>query len=695
MRALLPAALLAFFGGWCGTFYYGASAAAVVLGHLVLLAVVAWGWRGWDPLRLGARGKVLPPLLWLWLLLSLRGSPVPRAGWVAAALLPAFLAVPAVVARCWDESSARRRGGLALCAVAGGAALIALAGMAWQGSPRAAQPLGNAVLLGAFLAILAPLGLVVAAAERRRRWRAAAIAAVALVGVAVLATRSVAAIAAAVVGTALVLPPGRRRWLVVPLLGGVLVLGTRLPGLASGLDPSLQARWTYWQAGVRGIFARPAFGWGPGSTSWTVAPLLRPRPGINPPGEVVGDLHAVPLQLAYELGLPGLAVAMAAGVAFVLARLRERPGTAEPSPATGTAEGPDLRRGGLAGLAAGGTALLAGPTLGTTALWVTLAVAAGAALAGSARCERRPLTSARSPSGPLSPRRGERGVGESGVADQPRGGGREGGGSGLRPRGGAWLSGAIALLLLAPLDAALACYEAARHAPPPRAVALLELAAELDPGMPLYRARIGWLARTAAGRALALGRAAAAAPAVPALQLAAGWSAQAAGQDGEEALARACDGDPLSGPAPWLLAMAAPKAERAPRLAARALLADPPLLAALSWEREPELLAAALAEVTSWQGVDEGLRQALLDRAKSLPWRGRLGALRVTMDEEPSTAVSLHVFRRRPWPATLAIVPVRRDLVGDLERLPAAGSLSTTQADAFPVPCVSGQAAAR
>ena len=41
------------------------------------------------------------------------------------------------------------------------------------------------------------------------------------------------------------------------------------------------------------------------------------------------------------------------------------------------------------------------------------------------------------PSGPLSPQRGERGVGESGVADQARGGGRVGGGSGLGPRGGA------------------------------------------------------------------------------------------------------------------------------------------------------------------------------------------------------------------------------------------------------------------
>ncbi|HEV8632466.1 MAG TPA: hypothetical protein VGV61_19285, partial [Thermoanaerobaculia bacterium] len=97
----LPAALLALFAGWCGSFYYGASALAVACAHAALLALAAYGWRGWDPLRLGARGKVLLPLLWLVLLLAMRGSPVPRAGWLGAALLPALLALPAAVARCW------------------------------------------------------------------------------------------------------------------------------------------------------------------------------------------------------------------------------------------------------------------------------------------------------------------------------------------------------------------------------------------------------------------------------------------------------------------------------------------------------------------------------------------------------------------------------------------------------------------
>jgi hypothetical protein len=248
----------------------------------------------------------------------------------------------------------------------------------------------------------------------------------------------------------------------------------------------------------------------------------------------------------------------------------------------------------------------------------------------------------------------------------------------------------VALLLLAPLDAALCLYEAARRTPGPRAPRLLELAAELDPGMPLYRARLGWMAPSASARAVALGRVAAAVPGVPALQLAAGWSAQNAGLGGDDGLARACEDDPLAGPAPLLLALAAPQASSSPRLAGRALLADPPLLAATAWEREPALLAAALAEVSRWNGVDAGVRQALVDAAHTLPRRDRPAMLRVTMDEEPSTAVSLHVFRRLPWPATLAALPVRREAFGEMRRIPAAGSLATTSEDAFPRPCVRG-----
>jgi O-antigen ligase len=660
---LFPAALLALFGGWCGTFYYGASAPAVVVGHAVLLAAAAWGWRGWDPLRLGPRAWVLAPLLWLWVALAMRASPVSRAGWLAVALLPAFLAMPAVVARCWATAEARRRGALAVALVAGACGAVALVGVALQGSVRAAQPLGNAVVLGGFLAVVTPLVWVASMGERGAwRWTAVALLTLALAGL--LATRSIAAVAAAAVGAAVVLPRGRRRWLLVPLLAGVALLAPRFARIAQRDDASLPARWSYASGGVRGIAERPLLGWGPGGSAWTLAPRIVPRPGANTPGEVPADLHSLPLQLAYELGLPGLAIAGALAIAFVRARRRE-----ETPPGSPDADG--FRRAGLAGLAAGATALAAGPTLSTTAPWVALSVAAGAALSGGAASH-----GAREEGGALPPKR------QGGVPSRFWGGKAVG-----------WLYAAIALLLLAPLDTALACYDAARRATPGRAAKWVALAAELDPEMPLYRARLGWLAGDAARRRLELARAADGAPGVAALQLAAGWSAQLAGQGreaGERYLAGACEADPLTGITPFLLAFAPQESPRAsPRLAARAILADPPLLAAIDFEGHPELLASALGEVARWEGVDAGLRQAILDVSPSLPWprTGEIGRRGIVMDADPTTATSLLAFRRLPWRQPLGFVAVRLPAARVLSRLTGAGWLRTTRRGALPQAC--------
>ena len=668
MRALLPAALLALFGGWCGTFYYGASASAVVIGHLLLLGAAAWAWRGWDPLRLGPRAKAVAPLLWLWLVLTMRASPVPRAGWLAVALLPAFLALPAAVARCWETAEARRRGALAVAVVAGAVGATALIGAAWQGSARAAQPLGNAVVLGGFLAVVAPLAMAAAMGERGAwRWTAAAALALALAGL--LATRSIAAVAAAAVGAAVALPRGRRRWLLVPLLAGGVLLGPRLARVASGDDGSMQARESYWRGGLRGIAERPLVGWGPGATAWTLATHIVPRPGANPPGEVPADLHSLPLQLGYELGLPGLAIA---GVlAFAFARARRRGGAAH--------DAEDLRRAGLAGLAAGATALVAGPTLATTAPWVALALAAGAALAGG----DGPVTSAATQSSPLA--NDAASVDNSDATAKPQRRWR-------RDPPVGWLYAAVALLLLAPLDIAHACYDAAR-AMPARASSWMAVAAELDPEMPLYRARLGWLAGDATRRRLELERAAAGAPGVAALQLAAGWASRVSAAPGESNgvahLEAACSADPLAGTAPFLLAFAQPDSPRAARLAARAVLADPALLASIDFEARPDLLAAALAEVARWEGIDTGLRKAIVDVAASLPspGHGPIGRRGVAMDAEATTATSLNAFRRLPWPQSLGFVGVRLPEARMLSGLAGAGWLLSTRRGALPQPC--------
>lgn len=676
MRALLPAALLALFGGWCGTFYYGASAPAVIVGHLLLLGAAAWAWRGWDPLRLGPRAKALAPLLWLWLVLTMRASPVPRAGWLAVALLPAFLALPAAVARCWDTPEARRRGIFAVAMVAGAVGAVALIGAAEQGSARAAQPLGNAVVLGGFLAALAPL--VLAAAKRESdAGRQLVAGSLVLVLLGVLATRSIAAVAALAVGAAVALARGRRRWLLVPLIAGGVLLGPRLVRVVAGHDGSMQARESYWRGGLGGIAERPLVGWGPGATAWTLAPHVEPRPGANPPGEVPADLHSLPLQLGYELGLPGLAIAAVLAVAFVRARRRE---AAAP-------DAEDLRRAGLAGLAAGATALVAGPTLMTTAPWVALALAAGAALAGGGgRVEGAAAAS------PLLATDTAAADSSAPIAQPPRAWRRD------PPVG--WLYAAVALLLLAPLDIAHACYDAARRGGPARAASWMAVATELDPEMPLYRARLGWLAADAARRRIELERAAAGAPGVAALQLAAGWAAQvsaAPARDAEAQLAAACNADPLTGAAPFLLASAQPDAPNAPRLAARAILADPPLLAAIDFEARPELLAAALREVGTWQGIDAGLRQAIVDIAGSLPSprSGPIGRRGVVIDQERDTSASLNAFRRLPWPQTLGFIVVRLPEARLLSGLTGAGRLRSTRRGAFPQPCIAPAAARR
>jgi len=666
MRVLLPAALVALFAGWCGTFYYGAGAAAVGVGHAALLGLAAWAWRGWDPLRLGPRAKVLPPLLWLWVLLAMRASPVPRAGWLAAALLPALLVLPAAIARCWyppddpsgpgdrDGEESRLRGALGVTVVAGLLGAAALVAMELQGSPRAAQPLGNAVVEGTVLATLLPLAVGTVAATRGRL-RAVAGAALLFAAGGLLATRSIAALGAALLGGTLALGRGRRRWLLVPALVGALLLGPRVLELAAGKDHSALARWSYWQGGVRGIAARPLLGWGPGATPWTLAPFVRPQPGINPPGEVLGDVHSLPVQLAYELGLPGLLAALALGAAFARARHREMTAPGERQPPGS----PGLQQAGLAGLVAGAASLAAGPTLGTTAPWVALAVVAGAALPPPAAVD--------AVGGEARPRRRDARVG--------------------------WLYAAIGLLLLLPLDAALVCYGAARRAPPVRARQLLAAAAELDPGMPLYRARLGWIAPTAAARAVALTSAANAAPGVAALQLAAGWAGQAAGRGGELELERACAGNPLDGYAPFLLAQRHRDEPWAARLFARSLLANPTFLAAVFWEERPDLFAAALREVAAYDGVDDGFRQAIV--VTRPPRSGRITVVRVTMDTEPATALSLHAFRRLPWPATLASVAVRRDGALAVGGLPTAGSMRSTLSEAFPSRCVGASAGIR
>src|SRR4051812_15576371 len=536
MYGFIPPLLLALFGAWCGTFAWGPSWQASAAGALALLGSLLWiapSWR--DPLRLGSAGRLLPWALWIAAAASAWASPVPRAGWVALILLPAFLVLPAVVERCWRREEDRRRGLRALALTVAGVSLWALVDWLALGSPRPAMPLGHHNLLAAWLVILLPLAVL--PAREPGPWRFLGLAAGGLAAGTVLASRSLAGCAALGVAAllALGLRTGRSRqwraWLA--LLAAALLLSLlqlpRVSRIVAGADTSAQARGAYLAAGVQGFQARPLLGWGPGAVPWTAAAFLDPVLRANPWGESVGDLHSLPVQLGYELGLTGLLLVGGIGVLFSVRRVAEREEGRDPA----------LLLGGLLGLGGGAVAALGSGAVAVTALPLAAAVAAGAALAGSGRGKER------------SPRLPVR------------------------------IYALAALAALAPLELARWHYDRGRIADslgkPRVAEAELAAAARLDPRFPLYPMRLALLrARRPEERgpaaALALG-AARLGGAAPSLWLVAGVLGYAAQEPwAGTALEKACALDPLD-PFPPFYAMLVRRAESdAPAQGAQALL---------------------------------------------------------------------------------------------------------------------------
>ena len=158
------------------------------------------------------------------------------------------------------------------------------------------------------------------------------------------------------------------------LLAAALAAGqlARMRRIGSGRDPSAAARAVYLRAGWEGWRERPWLGWGPGSAAWTAAWFLVPRPGLNPWGEAVGELHSLPVELAYETGALGLAAAAAVAALFVARRWRERHAACDP----------DLLAAGCLGLAGGGVAWLSTAALGGGGFADGDGGGGGAALAG-------------------------------------------------------------------------------------------------------------------------------------------------------------------------------------------------------------------------------------------------------------------------------------------------------------------------
>lgn len=608
---LIPPLLLLLFGAWCGTFFGSASAAGSTVGAAVLLGTVTLAGVPWrDPLGLGRWGRLLAPALWIAAAVSAWRSPVPRASWMALLLLPAFLLLPGAVARWWSRLSSR---GITVLVL--GVSLWALIDHAVRNLPRAAMTLGQHNLLAAWLVILLPLALL--AVREPGAWRWLGLASGLLGAATILATRSLSGnlglAAEVLVGLAWIVGRGRSRaWVLAPLVllaaVGLFSQRARIASILAGQDLSLRGRMVYYEGALEGVRARPGLGWGPGSAAWTAGAFFDPVPGVSPFGESVGELHSLPLHLAYETGSVGLVLALALGGAFFARRISER----------GT--DPELRLAGLTGLWGVAVACLGSAPLAVTALPVAAAVAAGAALAA-------------------------RGEEEAPVSRVP-----------------VLVYALAAAMGLAPLEAARWAWD--RQA--------LATAVRLDPSFALYRTRLALLQgetprERAAAAELALG-AARQAPGVATLWTTAGVLGAAAQRPwAGEALDRACALDPFNPFPPFYRMTVEPGAEGAARHGAHALLAEPRLAAATFWESHPELLVRTMDELRRWPGVDAGWKEALIGALPSpAERRGDLARVELEIDAEPAVALSLHTFRRRPFPVRWPLVQVR---LAPLERL--------------------------
>ena len=364
MTGLIPPLLLFLFGAWCGTFAGSASAAGSTVGAAVLLGMAAMGpWQ--DPLRLGRLGRLLPLALWIVAALSAWRSPVPRASWMMLLLLPAFFLLPGAVARWWNGISSR---GITILVI--GVSLWALIDHAVRDLPRVAMPLGQHNLLASWLVILLPLSL--STAREPGIWRWMGLAGGILPAVTILATLSLAgnlALAAeALIALGWIFRKRRSwAWGLIPL---VLVAGlglwsqrARIASIVAGQDLSMRGRVVYYEGAMEGFRARPLLGWGPGSAAWTAAFFFDPIPGVSPVGESVGELHSLPLHVAYEMGAVGLVAVLVLGAAFFVRRISEM------------GEDP-LRFAGLVGLCGAAVASLGSAALSVTALPVAVALLA-------------------------------------------------------------------------------------------------------------------------------------------------------------------------------------------------------------------------------------------------------------------------------------------------------------------------------
>ena len=615
LLSVVPSLLLALLSFWYGTLPGGATWSGSAVGFSAILCLALLGAPAWsDPLGLGRRlGLILPLALLATVITSWCLSPVGRAGQVAILLLPAFLLAPAGVAHCWREP---RRLQIGLDTVSLTVVLVA----GWSlvewfrlESPRAAMPLGHHNLLAGWLVFLLPLAAVGLHRTGARRW----LSAVALmIGTgAILATGSLLGVAAlALQGVlAALLWPSLRLPLVTATGLATLSQVPRMLSILATTDLSSRARWLYLEAAWDGLVERPVWGWGPGSTPWLIARFLEPDPAVNPASQVVGDFHSLPAQLAFEVGLSGLALGSGLWLLFIARRWslsdegRTRPEQLAP----------------LLGLAGGTLYVMGNAPVAVLALPAAAIVTLGASLATQSKATPSPL----------------------------------------RHRA------LFTLLYLLPVGALLlpkvlaqVHYDrAATATTPTRALDEIGWAMDLDPRFPLYGARKSWLRGSLQGvdaesARLALQAAEEAQGIAPfwltagfmGMETSANWTA--------DALMRARDLDSLSPLPPFLMALNRPQHPEAPQWLAQALRLEPRLSQTTQFLDRADLRPRTV-EALRANGGDEGLTASL---ESASPDGVPAGALGWSMDQNPALAFSLYAFRRRPWPTTLIRLPLRQ-----------------------------------
>ncbi len=675
LLAAFPSLVVGAFGLRLGTFFGGAGALETAVGWILLLGFAGLGASEWrDPWRLGRAGLAVW-LIWPVLVTSLLASPVPRAGSTGVLLAPLFLLVPSGVARCWSSTAARRTGATLLAILFSGAMFWALADRFLGGSERAAMPLGHHNLLAVWIVTLWPLAALPIRAGGKIAllgWIAGSLGIVTLVATGSLAGWLGLSLQMALGVWGVVRWMGRKVFrrlqpavvaigllLAAAAMAGLATQGSRLLEIVAQRDTSTSARWGYMRAAGAALSERPLVGFGPGSSSWLLAEHLHPVPAVHPAHELVTDLHSLPAEILFELGLGGLAVA-ALLVVLVAARCWRAVRVGDPSTEAGAVAWSATVA--LAGMA--GAVCWAG-LFDVTALYVAPLLALGL-LASTA--DRFPT----------------------------HGSGRW-----------AWCVCAILMLALVPRGLAHArydryrdeLYEANRLEDPETtfaAVRGLQSALRWDPNFPLYRFE---LAQESGGRIASdlMERAAWTASGVAPLWLQTGVAA--AGVDPERAersLVRACDLDPLGGIAPYLLVELRPEGPLAIERATRALLAEPRLIAASLWRGREPLLRAAGARLLDISGVDAGWRLAV-SAAIERRLAGLVGAaepgdqepprLSLRIDERAETSVSLFAFRRRPLERILAVVDLDPafKLPADL---PSAWGLEDSSSSALATGCL-------